>query len=354
MAHQIENNMIAYKNDTPWHGLGFRVEATATGAEMLKTAGMDWKVQRRSLAMRGDLTNASTDRTAMLTEELKDFKAIVRSDNNSVFCIPTAKYQVVQNEEIVDTFREYCEAGHASMETVGAIRNGAVVWALAKLNGGSEMTLRGGDLLKGYILMSTSHDGSLSTTAKATQVRVVCHNTLTAALRGKADFRMKHTAKFTDARKQEVRESMGIAMEQIKRINVVSEKLSNVAIDQQGRVEFIYRLMGGESILDQAIANTGASNLDKAVQATGVKKISEHQLNFVGKQVLEAMLTSPGASLESAKDTFWGAVNGVTYYADHQRGRTQDTRLASSWFGNSDQLKTQAVNLALDMAGVTV
>lgn len=333
MAHMIENNTIAYKNETPWHGLGFRVDPNASGMEMLKAAGMDWKVQRRTLAMRGDLTNPEVDRNKMLVDELQGFKAIVRSDNNSVFCIPTAKYNVVQNEEIVDTFREYCEAGHASMETVGGIRNGAVVWALAKLNGGSEAMLKGGDALKGYILMSTSHDGSLSTTAKATQVRVVCNNTLTAALQGKAEFRMKHSSKFTEARKLEAQQALGIAMEQIQRLHKAAEVLSNVNIDHSDWLSFMAKLMGSEdAVIDPKSA----------------------QLTKMASDIQDATVLSPGANMESAKGTLWGAVNGVSYYTDHQRGRTQDSRLVSAWFGDSDLLKRTAVNVALEMAGVGV
>lgn len=326
MAHLIENNMIAYKNETPWHGLGYRVNADATGAEMLKVAGLDWKVNRRSLAMRG------IDGQTLLTETLKDFKAIVRSDNDHVFCIPTAKYNVVQNAEIVDLFREYCAAGHASMETVGGIRNGAVVWALAKLNGGSEATLKGGDKLTGYVLMSTSHDGSLSTSAKATQVRVVCQNTLTAAMRGGADFRMKHSSKWTQERAEEAKAALGIAMEQVQRINKVAEALSNVNIDHSDWLTFMGKLMGEDKVLDTKSA----------------------ALTRVAADIQEATISSPGAELESAKGTLWGAVNGVSYYTDHMRGRTQDTRLASAWFGDSDLLKRSAVNVALEMAGVTV
>src|ERR1700677_3463010 len=139
MSHQIENNMIAYKNETPWHGLGFQVADNATGEEMLKVAGMDWKVQRRSLAMRDAMGSN------LITDTLQGFKAIVRSDNNFVFGIPTKKYNTVQNIEIVNLFKEYCEAGHATLDTVGALRNGAVVWALAKLNGGTKAELKGGD-----------------------------------------------------------------------------------------------------------------------------------------------------------------------------------------------------------------
>ncbi len=133
MAHMIENNMMAYKGQEPWHGLGFKVDDNATGAEMLVSAGLDWKVQRRAIAMRP----GNGDKSTMLTSQLDEYRAIVRSDNDTVFQVASNRYQPVQNAEIIDFFREYCEAGHARMETVGGLRNGAVVWALARLNGGS-------------------------------------------------------------------------------------------------------------------------------------------------------------------------------------------------------------------------
>lgn len=344
MAHNIENNMIAYKNETPWHGLGVNVSANATGAEMLIAAGLNWKVQRRALAMSKVVTDAAgnmaIDRSEMLTSPLSSYRAIVRSDNDSVFQISTDRYHLVQNEQVIDLFREYCEAGHASMETVGGLNNGAKVWALARLNGGSTTTIGGNDELRGYVLMATSHDGSLRTIAKTTQVRVVCWNTLSAALfsgNGKlknqaGTFQMKHSTKWTAERAAEAKETLGIAMEQIQATNVLSEKLANVKIDHSDWLSFMGRLMGGDDkVLDPKTAD----------------------LTNMASDIQNATLTSPGAMLKSAKGTLWGAVNGVTYYADHLRGRTQDSRLASAWFGDSDVLKRTAFAVAAEMAGVS-
>ena len=204
------------------------------------------------------------------------------------------------------------------------------MWALAKLNGGSTRVLKGNDVLNGYVLMSTSHDGSLSTSAKATQVRVVCHNTLTAALRGGAEFKMKHSSKWTPERAQEAKTALGIALEQVQKINIASEALANVNIDHSDWLDFMGKLFSSENVIDTKTA----------------------ELTKVAADIQDATIYSPGANLESAKGTLWGAVNGVTYYADHMRGRTQDTRLASSWFGNSDMLKNAAMNVALEMAGI--
>jgi phage/plasmid-like protein (TIGR03299 family) len=332
MAHNIVNNMISYKGATPWHGLGVNVEETATGAEMLVKAGMNWQVQRRAIAMRGDLTNPATDATKMLKEPLAGYRAIVRSDNDHVFQVSTDRYQIVQNAEVVEIFREYCEAGHATMETVGALEGGNKVWALARLNGGSTATLAGNDELRGYMMFATSHDGSLRTIAKPTQVRVVCWNTLSIALGdGVPQFRLKHSAKFTDARKEEARVMMGMASQQVAKTNAAADALSHVNIDHSDWLNFMDRLMG-ETVLDPKTA----------------------QLSRMAADIQDATLTSPGSTLTSAKGTLWGAVNGVTFYTDHMRGRTQDTRLSSAWFGDSDLLKRTAMNTALEMAGVSI
>lgn len=364
MAHRISNNEIAFKGATPWHGLGVNVPANATGEEMLIAAKLNWKVQRRAIAMRDSLGNQDH----MLTSPLDNFKAIVREDTDQVFQIATKKYQPLQNSEIVDFFQEYCNAGHAALETIGGIDGGAKVWALASLNGKTAANLAGVDQLKGYMLLATSHDGSLQTVGKPTQVRVVCWNTLSMALgmesgrlgtKGSNEFRMKHSKKWTPEVAKEAQQVMGMAIESVQAMNATAETLSKISIDGAGRMEFVRRLIGGESILEQVTANSdlqtaGGSLLDQVVATQLSRKTvaeSKDEVNRVGKAILAAMLNSPGSDLVTAKNTMWGAVNGVTYYVDHEKSRTQDTRLGGAWFGMGDAMKQQAVKIALDMAG---
>ena len=378
MAHMIENNMMAYVGAKPWHGLGFEVPIGATGQQMLEIAGLNWLVQRREIAMRSVNADGTVDRTTMLTAELDAFRAIVRADTNQVFQVASDRYHPVQNAEIIDFFKEYCEAGHASLETVGGLRNGAVVWALAKLNGGSTATLAGVDELRGYMLLATSHDGSLLTIGKPTQTRVVCWNTLSASLGlhggklGKIadkEFRMRHTRKFGPAERENAQKTMGMAIEQIQATNELAAKLSTVKIDGKGRTEFVNRLLGtnagatiettikvadvdhsamGRSILDTILLNTHIQAMQAKSSPTEVE-----EFNRVGKAIIDAIVSSPGANLVTAKDTLWGCVNGATYYADHAaKTRSDGNRLFSSWFGPNETLKRDAVTIAASMAGI--
>lgn len=382
MAHMLDSAKdMAYVGSTPWHGLGNQLtaesieamrqdmslelgrEATITDVWM-RAASLEYGIAEREIRLAlpdgtfPELVGCtSIDGGYAEDKEMrKGWKAIVRDDTNKVFSIPSKKYEIVQNSEIVDLFREYCEAGHATMETVGQLRGGAVVWALAKLNGGSSRTLKGDDTVNGYVLFSTSHDGSMPTMGKATQVRVVCHNTLSAAYGDdKVQFKMKHSSKWTPERAKQAKVQMELATAQTARFNSLSARLSEVSVDQIGRIEFITRLLGGESLIDQAIeATQPVSMLDAVIANTASKDSAEDNMTRVGKAILEAMLNSPGCDLTSSHDTLWGAVNGVSYYADHERGMTQEARLSQGWFGVGDKLKTKAIDIAVEMAGIDV
>jgi hypothetical protein len=85
---------------------------------------------------------------------------------------------------------------------------------LAKIGDGAPII--GQDIVRPYLLLTTSFDGSMATTAKLTAIRVVCHNTLSVAVRddhthaGTADravVKVNHSMPF-DAR--DVRMQLGI------------------------------------------------------------------------------------------------------------------------------------------------
>lgn len=353
MAHMIENNEMAYVGAKPWHGLGHEVPAGTDGINMLKIAKIDYTVE---------LTEVSTNGLV-----IPGYKAVTRNDNGRVFSIQSDRYKVVQNQEIVNLFQEYCDAGHAQMETVGAIRGGAIVWALAKLNGPTKMTLAGNDQVGGYILFSTSHDGTMPTRGIPTQVRVVCNNTFQAAFNAsgkKVGFTLKHSCKWTPEQSKKAKEVLGISIEQLQKFNELSAQLSKVNIDTKGQVEFVSRLNNGAYILPSTPdANPTVPNLDSDNwfdqilgngAAESIKPVitDESKLNRVGKSILGAIIDSPGSTLESSQNTLWGAINGVSYYTDHVASRTQDSRLYNAWFGTNVDLKESAVNVALEMAGL--
>jgi phage/plasmid-like protein (TIGR03299 family) len=89
---------------------------------------------------------------------------------------------VVQPREVLEFYRDLTEVSGFELQTAGVLKAGKKFWALART--GKEANLKGSDLVRGYVLLATSCDGSLATTATPTTIRVVCNNTLTIAING--------------------------------------------------------------------------------------------------------------------------------------------------------------------------
>ena len=83
------------------------------------------------------------------------------------------------------------------------------------------------------------------------------------------------------------------------------------------------------------------------------KQDSDKELSKSAERGVEIIKTcdQPGADL--GRGTWWEAFNAVTYMTDHEIGRSADTRLQSAWYGQNRNLKTKALELAVEMAGVS-
>jgi hypothetical protein len=135
----------------------------------------------------------------------------------------------------------------------------------------------------------------------------------------------------------------------------MAETFSQVRMDTRGQIEYVRRLIAGESLLEQVVNDHDARSTDSLLDSV----LSDMEANEkmpedtrLGKALLDSILDGPGAHLPTRKDTMWGAINGVTHYADFDRGRTADSTLSASWFGQGATLKAKAVDVAYDMTGM--
>ncbi|MGL5327099.1 MAG: DUF932 domain-containing protein, partial [Aeromonas sp.] len=171
MAHLIDS--MAYTGQTPWHGLGNVLPPQQSLDVWLQAAGMDWTIEQSDVLYQG-----SPDNPVLHT--YPDSKVLYRSDTLAPLSVVSQRYNVVQPHEVLHFYQDLVEAGGFELETAGSLKGGRKLWALAKT--GQDLILKGGDLVKSYLLLATSCDGTLCTTAQFTSVRVVCNNTLQVAV----------------------------------------------------------------------------------------------------------------------------------------------------------------------------
>lgn len=146
MAHELEfvngKAQMAYAGDVPWHGLGVKVSNDLTPEQMLKAAGLDWTVE--AIPALATLPNGNVIETG--------HSALVRDFDSKVLDVITDDWHPTQNAEAFEFFNEFIAAGDMSMETAGSLKDGTIVWALAKVNESFEIC--GG--LTRSMLISTS------------------------------------------------------------------------------------------------------------------------------------------------------------------------------------------------------
>lgn len=313
MAHMIET--MAYAGETPWHGLGVQVPSDLSPAQMLEKAGLDWTVQK--VPAFANIDGAQTN---------VGWSALVRSSDSEMLSVVSNDWNPVQNHEAFEFFHEYCAAGDMEMHTAGSLRDGQIVWVLAKIKDSFELFK--GDTVESYLLFTNPHKFGQSIDVRFTPIRVVCNNTLTLSLSQNADRMVKksHRTEFDAAL---VKEQLGIATDKLAKYKEMAAFLGS-------------KRYTGESLKDyfNKIFPVLAYNKEKGPQRKDLSKSATRALEIIG--------TQPGA--QYAEGSWWQAFNAVTYLTDHEIGKTADSRLQSAWFGANKNLKLKALETAVEFA----
>jgi phage/plasmid-like protein (TIGR03299 family) len=138
-------------------------------------------------------------------------------DQNDVLGVVGERYNVLQNEELF-SFGDNLLDGGGRWETAGSIKGGRQVFGSIALERETVLDPNGvSDKVNTYLLVNTSHDGSIAIQASVTPVRVVCANTLNLALgsgrgRGrnaKQSFKIRHT-QTANGKVQAAREALSL------------------------------------------------------------------------------------------------------------------------------------------------
>lgn len=318
MAHLIEQ--MAYVGATPWHGLGSQLSPKQPLEVWQQEAGMSWQIQESPVHFMADAVgHLGTIHT------FPEQKVLYRSDTKAALSVVSQRYQVVQPRDVLEFYRDLTERSGYELETAGVLKGGRKLWALART--GQSAVLKGKDVVNGYLLLATSCDGTLATTATPTTIRVVCNNTLTIAVNGASQaIKVPHSTRFNP---RAVKQQLGITVSQWD--------------------DFMYRM---KTLAERKVKDHEAKDFLRCVlceEQTG----NPERTRLSNERALNKVLSlydghGRGAELEAAKGTAWGLLNSVTEYIDHERrARSHEYRMDAAWFGLGAVIKQQALNAAL-------
>ena len=336
MPHELESGFFVGK--PAWHGLGKVLNEAPNIGDTQRLADLDWEVEEQALY------------TLTTDGEARDIgtghKAIVRESDGRVLGVVGHRYTPLQNAKAFKPFQPLVDAGLIELDAAGSLRQGQRVWILGKLKG-AEAEVLPGDATRGYLLFYTGHDGTLAASYQRTAIRVVCMNTLSMAVaRGDAE---------TEARAQ-FRHTANIS-EQIDALT----RTFRIASSDFADTVTVYKFLAAEQCRDprayfRAVLGASSGNGSNgngnghAGMHSAMKVGTEHEDGREQKKrqlarLFEVFETQPGA--EYGRGSYWQAYNAVTYWIDHDRGRSDDARMNASWFGTGRAIRDRAFEVAL-------
>jgi phage/plasmid-like protein (TIGR03299 family) len=307
MAHLLEsvNGETAFASfrQPAWHGLGEVFTEEVSTAEMLKKAKLNnWDVRLEDIEIPNQF---SSD---------KNYSFVVRDNpftlgNKDILGVVGERYVPLQNEDLFDFADNLLDNG-GRWETAGSIKGGRVVFGALALERETVLDPNGvSDKINTYLLVNTSHDGSIAIQASITPVRVVCANTLNLALgnrgRGgsvKQSFKIRHT-QTAQGKVAVAREALGLANAYMDEFS----KMANAMIETEiTKAQF-------DTIVDLAypMPKDDAKKVSITKHANKIDLINEIYVGDFNNTIA---------------GTAWGALNALTERLDwHRAGRKGQT-----------------------------
>lgn len=332
MAHNIHYNEATGKHsffsvkEKAWHSLGQLVSDYLTSAEALRFAGLDFTVEKRKLFTYDTQNLFGNADTIAPNIPVPDFYATIRTDNETPLGVVGKNYSVVQNVDAFAFFDSIVGGDGIQYETAGALGKGERIFITAKLPG--YIKVGSDDLIEKYLFLTTSHDGYGSITAAFTPVRIVCNNTLNAALRNCSNtVRIRHTAGAKE-RLEQAHKVMGISNTLSGQLEIIFNQWAMVRItDNEVRRLIEMALAPNKEVLHES-------------KSEGNTTVSQ-QFAAVCEDVYTYSQTSPTQQTATTKGTLFGAYNAVTgYYQNIRNYKSEESKLKSLLYGGLAQERT--------------
>jgi phage/plasmid-like protein (TIGR03299 family) len=334
MAHLLEtvNGETAFASlrEPAWHGLGTVFQEEVSTAEMLKKAKLNnWNVRLEDVEIPNQF------------ESDKNYSFVIRDNpfilgNKDVLGVVGERYVPLQNEELFDFADNLLDNG-GRWETAGSIKGGRVVFGALALERETVIDPNGvSDKVNTYLLVNTSHDGSIAIQASITPVRVVCANTLNLALgqRGrngsvKQSFKIRHT-QTASGKVQVAREALGLANAYIDEFSKMANEMIQKEVSKKKFDEIVLALYPKPKD-----------------EAKGANSRWENKIDLINDIYV-------GDYNNTITGTAWGVANALTerldWYRSGRKGKTESILASASGFDPMTNAEKNRIFKAVQLA----
>lgn len=311
-----------------WHGYGQISDKPLTSREVIIQSQLDYTVIKEQVkyTMPSGLIHPANNYYTF------------RTDNEDILGEGLSEeYTVLQNVDAFAFFDQIVKGEGIIYETAGALNKGERIFITAKLP--NYIRVGNNDVIEQYLFLTTSHDGKSAITIAFTPVRIVCNNTLNAALGNcTREIRIKHTASLEDKLK-ETPKIMGM-------VNTLSPMMEQ-AFNQWSKVRVTDKQV--KRLIEIALA-PNQETLDNIRDGREEENSGKYKNQVYGAFGYAMMADSQ--QLETTKGTLFGAYNGITgYYQNVNSYKDADDKVSSLLLNGTAQKKCQiAFDLCMEFS----
>lgn len=342
----------------PWAYSGaINVSDCATAKEVMLKAGLNFNVAKCELVGKMPIKLTGTDEE--LDRIIKEQKegahvfgtdiyrkcdnafATYRTDYNIPLGVVKSKYTIVQNNDAFNFFDNAIGKNSAIWQTAGFWGNGERIFVSVKL---PQNILVKGDPVENYLVFVNSHDGSSGVRILFTPIRVICQNTLTAALRTSTNsISIRHTES-VHKNIGLAHEVLGITKKKIEATEYAYKILSDIKVTDDDVVKYICENNLTDTELNNLL-NTGHTYKELLYRnglAVSDSGISIRRLNTI---VDTFDYYQNGIGQKEIAGTAWGAFNAISgYYSNVDTSTDGIKRMDSLLFNDKAKKLEKAVS----------
>lgn len=204
-----------------WHKLGTTTESKLTAAEAIKVAQLDWEVEQVPCLHQGNNGDLL---------QVPDNYIVRRKDTLAPLSVMSSRYTPIQNQEVFDFADSIIGEGQAVWDTAGSLAGGRKIFMQVELEGKLFLNSNPDDTTVKKILFISSHDGSKALQGMITPHRVVCQNSMNAALRNHTNaFKVFHRKNY-QSKKDEAAKVLELAHAYFDDLQVVMNQLAETEV----------------------------------------------------------------------------------------------------------------------------
>jgi len=331
------NTSFVSKKELPWHMLG-KIVDTMTSKEAIVLGGLDFEVEKVPLWIKNTtpitfdegrghenlmrIKEGENNPQYYSMNNVVDKFAMIRTDTQHYFGTVGSRYEPLQNIEAFEWFDSFIGENNTQYETVGALGNGETVFITVKLPDYFEVAK---SQIDKYLLLSMSHDGSSSIQITFTPIRVVCNNTLSAALKNsKNKITIKHTRNLRD-RLEITKQVLGLVNTQVNTLAQIWDNWSTAPISDEDSLKIMELVLG-------------------------LPRDEKNELSTRASNILHSVNTyyHSGVGQEDIVGSKWGVYNAVTgYFQNVKDYKTLDNKFSSIFLSSDERIRQDLFNTLL-------